>query len=101
MSLCLIKILKEWIGILFVAFSSLFINDHKTENITVAYNINNFDTNMTVSTIDYKTDKIYNDKLSSETINILTEGEPGIVYTIDGTQSMDKVFSDIRKILGV
>ena len=25
----------------------------------------------------------------------------GIVYTIDGTQSMDKVFSDIRKILGV
>ena len=42
MSLCLIKILKEWIGILFVAFSSLFINDHKTENITVAYNINNF-----------------------------------------------------------
>lgn len=24
-----------------------------------------------------------------------------IVYTIDGTQSMDKVFSDIRKILGV
>ena len=86
MSLCLIKILKEWIGILFVAFSSLFINDHKTENITVAYNINNFDTNMTVSTIDYKTDKIYNDKLPSETINILTEGEPGIVYTIDGEE---------------
>lgn len=27
--------------------------------------------------------------------------EKGIVYTIDGTQSMDKVFSDIRKILGV
>ena len=25
----------------------------------------------------------------------------GIVYTIDGNQSMDKVFSDIRKILGV
>ena len=25
----------------------------------------------------------------------------GIVYPIDGTQSMDKVFSDIRKILGV
>ena len=25
----------------------------------------------------------------------------GIVYTIDGTQSMDTVFSDIRKILGV
>lgn len=25
----------------------------------------------------------------------------GIVYTIDGTQSMDKVFDDIRKILGV
>lgn len=25
----------------------------------------------------------------------------GIVYTMDGTQSMDKVFEDIRKILGV
>lgn len=25
----------------------------------------------------------------------------GIVHTIDGTQTMDQVFSDIRKILGV
>ena len=25
----------------------------------------------------------------------------GIVHTIDGTQTMDEVFSDIRKILGV
>lgn len=86
MSLCLLNILKEWIGILFVLLSSLFSNDVATEKIEVAYNLENVNIETTVKAIEYKTQRIYNSKISSGTINTLTEGEVGIIYNVDGEE---------------
>lgn len=84
MSLCLLKIVKEWIAILFVALSSLFGSDVGSDKIEVAYNIENINIITSVESVDYKTKKIYNDKISSDTKNVLTEGEVGIIYDVEG-----------------
>ena len=85
MSLCLFKIVKEWIGILFVMVSSLFINN-STDKVTVENNLENINTSTTAEVIEYDTKKIYNDKLAIGTTNVITEGEVGIVYNVDGEE---------------
>jgi len=86
MSLCLLKILKEWIGILFVMFSSLFTDNVFVDKIEVAYNVENVNITTTVKSIDYNVEKIYNSKLSTGVVNVLTEGEVGIIYNVDGEE---------------
>ena len=56
MSLCLFKIVKEWIGILFVMVSSLFINN-STDKVTVENNLENINTSTTAEVIEYDTKK--------------------------------------------
>ncbi len=86
MSLCLLELVKEWIGILFVTISSLFVNNDSIDKVTVANNIENLNISTTAVAINYDTKKIYNDKISSGTENVITEGEVGIVYNIDGKE---------------
>lgn len=86
MSLSLLEIIKEWIGILFVMASSLFISDDSVERIVTENNLENVSTTATAIAIAYDTEKVYNDKLPSGRVNVLTEGEVGIIYSIDGEE---------------
>lgn len=84
MSLCLLKILKEWIGILFVLLNPGIFNDKEVKNIDVVYNINSVNMTAIATPVEYETEKIYNDKLPSTTRNVITEGQVGTVYEVDG-----------------
>lgn len=99
MSLCLLQLIKEWIGILFVVISSMFSSNEEKNLISISYNVDGINTNLIAISKDYTTKKIYNSKLPYTTVNVITEGEVGISYEVDG--EIIELNSPIQEVLEV
>ncbi|MCM1370431.1 MAG: hypothetical protein NC181_00865 [Clostridium sp.] len=84
MSLCLIQILKEWLAILYVILSPLFIDSKSIDTLIVENNVSSGSLDYVVEYKDY--DKVikYNSNLPVNTTNIITQGEVGLTYNVNG-----------------